>query len=102
MSAQSSSQPRVPVSIGELIDKITILEIKGERIAHRDKVANIVKELALLRAIQVKAGLDSTAIDGLAHELRTVMPWISPGMVTSSTYRARPVTLACASFRRTG
>ena len=61
-----------PISIGELIDKITILEIKGERIAHRDKAANVSKELALLRAIKTKAGLNDPAIDGLAHELRSV------------------------------
>src|SRR5215469_4724211 len=77
MSSMSTDRPAslridAPISIGELIDKITILEIKGARIAHRDKVANIGKELALLRAIQVKAGLDDTAIDGFARELRTV------------------------------
>jgi len=77
MSSMSTDRPAslridAPISIGELIDKITILEIKGERIAHRDKVANVGKELALLRAIQVRAGLDGTAIDGFEHELRTV------------------------------
>lgn len=35
----------VPVSIGELIDKITILEIKAERITDADKLANIRTEL---------------------------------------------------------
>ena len=39
---------RVPVSVGELIDKITILEIKSERIKDPDKLANVRKELALL------------------------------------------------------
>ena len=34
-----------PVSIGELIDKITILEIKAERIADAGKNANVRKEL---------------------------------------------------------
>jgi hypothetical protein len=61
-----------PISIGELIDKITILEIKGERIAGRDKAANVGKELALLRAIKTNARLDSAAIDGFARELRDV------------------------------
>ena len=39
---------RVPVSVGELIDKITILEIKSERIRDPGKLANVRKELALL------------------------------------------------------
>ena len=34
-----------PVSIGELIDKITILEIKAERIADAAKLANVRTEL---------------------------------------------------------
>lgn len=39
----------VPVSWGELIDKITILEIKAERIEDAGKRANVERELALLR-----------------------------------------------------
>ncbi len=42
------SQISVPVSIGELIDKITILEIKSERIDDIEKLKNINKELTLL------------------------------------------------------
>ena len=34
-----------PVSIGELIDKITILEIKAERIADAGKLGNVRTEL---------------------------------------------------------
>ncbi|MGF9759460.1 DUF6165 family protein [Microvirga sp. 0TCS3.31] len=40
----------VPVSYGEVADKITILEIKSERISDPDKLANITKELTALRA----------------------------------------------------
>ena len=39
-----------PVSYGELIDKITILEIKAERIRDAAKVANVRTELDLLDA----------------------------------------------------
>lgn len=42
------SQIAVPVSYGELIDKITILEIKSERIGDADKLANVRRELELL------------------------------------------------------
>lgn len=40
----------VPVSYGELLDKITILEIKAERIADPAKRANVRDELDLLNA----------------------------------------------------
>jgi len=39
---------RVPVSVGEFIDKITILEIKSERMSDAIKIANVQKELDLL------------------------------------------------------
>jgi len=42
------SQISVPISYGELIDKITILEIKSERIRDAAKVANVRTELGLL------------------------------------------------------
>ncbi|HEY2616492.1 MAG TPA: DUF6165 family protein [Acetobacteraceae bacterium] len=42
--------PRVPVSWGELIDKITILEIKVERLRAPAARANAAHELTLLRA----------------------------------------------------
>lgn len=40
----------VPVSYGELIDKITILEIKSRLIADPAKLANVRNELELLNA----------------------------------------------------
>jgi hypothetical protein len=40
----------VPVSPGELLDKITILRIKVARIQDADKLANVKLELALLEA----------------------------------------------------
>jgi len=39
---------KTPISPGELLDKITILEIKSERISDESKVANVRKELSLL------------------------------------------------------
>ena len=61
--------PRVPVSWGELVDKITILQITSERIAARDARANVARELASLSRV---AG---DAIDGvtpLIAQLRAV------------------------------
>jgi hypothetical protein len=42
------SEISVPVSFGELLDKIAILEIKAERIRDAAKVANVTKELDAL------------------------------------------------------
>ena len=41
-----------PVSWGELIDKITILEIKSARIADAVKRANVTRELAALTSVR--------------------------------------------------
>ena len=43
-------QIQVPVSPGELLDKITILEIKSERMADEDKLTNVRRELSLLNS----------------------------------------------------
>lgn len=39
---------KIPISTGELIDKITILEIKSKKIKDKKKLVNINKELTLL------------------------------------------------------
>lgn len=43
------SEISVPVSPGELLDKITILEIKAERIVDAAKLANVRRELEALQ-----------------------------------------------------
>jgi hypothetical protein len=43
-----SSEIHVPISPGELIDKITILEIKSQRMKDAKKIANVRHELSLL------------------------------------------------------
>ena len=43
------SDIHVPISPGELIDKITILQIKSDRMTDPAKVANVRTELALLQ-----------------------------------------------------
>lgn len=51
----------IPVSIGELFDKITILSIKSEKINDANKLFNVCKELVLLDEIAKK--LDSTYLE---------------------------------------
>ena len=43
----------VEVGSGELIDKITILEIKAERLAEPARLANVKHELATLQAARI-------------------------------------------------
>lgn len=59
----------VPISVGELMDKITILEIKSERIANPSQRENIMRELAALRAVGL-GDVDRAMLERLADELR--------------------------------
>ncbi|MGD9600190.1 MAG: DUF6165 family protein [Gammaproteobacteria bacterium] len=65
---------RIEVSYGELVDKITILEIKSERIPDPAKLANVRRELAALRdaweAIEPGAARDD--VSAARAELRRV------------------------------
>jgi predicted nucleic acid-binding Zn-ribbon protein len=46
-----STAPTVEVSWGELVDKLTILEIKQRRLSSQDAVANVRRELAALNKV---------------------------------------------------
>ncbi len=63
---------RVEIAPGELIDKITIREIKAERIADAGKRANVLVELATLSDARAAAIAPDGEIDRLAAELKTV------------------------------
>lgn len=61
---------QTPVSYGELIDKITILEIKSRRIADDAKLANVRNELDMLNATWANSDASQTGIsDERAHLL---------------------------------
>jgi hypothetical protein len=61
-----------PVSFGELIDKITILEIKAEQIRDPAKVANVRTELDLLGATWAAHPASNTDIADERARLRAV------------------------------
>jgi len=68
-----TSEISVPVSIGELFDKITILEIKSERLVDAAKLVNVNHELALLRAIAAPiATAHAKNLPGLLSSLKQV------------------------------
>ena len=62
----------IPVSLGELVDKITILEIKRDKITDEGKLRNVLRELDLLEHIWRFSKLDRTLIEAEWLQLRTV------------------------------
>ncbi|TCV97381.1 hypothetical protein EC912_101390 [Luteibacter rhizovicinus] len=63
---------QVPVSYGELIDKITILEIKSVQIKDEAKLANVRNELDLLNATWANDRASDTDITDEWKRLREV------------------------------
>jgi len=62
----------VPISFGELVDKITILEIKSERIQDEKKLHNIRAELGVLREIFSSQNAVPLGVKELKNELRKI------------------------------
>lgn len=62
----------VPLSVGEVLDKITILEIKSERIGDAEKLKNIHNELNALRPLVDGEPFNSDEITGLFAELKAI------------------------------
>ena len=62
----------VEVAPGELIDKITILQIKTERIDNADKVKNVRIELEVLETARDTVIPSSAELDRLTAELKSV------------------------------
>ena len=60
------------ISAGELIDKITILEIKKVKISNKDKIANIEKELKSLNETLVKSIPDISAVKQYVNDLKNL------------------------------
>ena len=71
-SAGAVHAVEVEISPGELIDRITILEIKADRIADPAKRAHVRHELAVLRAARDRVIPASAALDRLAVDLKAV------------------------------
>ena len=67
-----STEIKVPVSPGELIDKITILEIKAANISDAAKLANVKLELQLLQETWRSSAYASNNIDAEWQQLRDV------------------------------
>ncbi len=62
----------IPVSPGEVLDKICILEIKSERMTDRQKLSNVRAELALLKDSWALSVVDDGTIVKLHAQLKEV------------------------------
>lgn len=62
----------VEVGSGELVDKITILEIKSERISDRAKLKNVRHELDVLSQVRDTNLGDLTGLAELTQELKQI------------------------------
>ncbi len=62
----------IPVSPGEVVDRLTILEIKSQRIKDAAKLANVRAELAHLAEAAKSAIPDTDEMRGLRAELKAI------------------------------
>ena len=58
----------IPVSVGELIDKLSILQVKKNKISNEEKLILVNKEFELLYNLS-SVYLDSNEIETLYHQL---------------------------------
>ena len=75
MTSKSIGQlksPHIPVSWGELFDKISILEIKKEKAADQTSLKNVNNELGILREIIPENVLAHEEIYRLRIQLKTI------------------------------
>lgn len=66
------SEILAPVSFGELLDKVTILQIKSERMTDAGKVANVRKELSALERIWNEHPASNIDVRDLVAQLKAV------------------------------
>lgn len=62
----------IPVSWGELLDKISILEIKRRNITAADKLTHVCEELAALYEVYERSLPPEARIDALVAELKAI------------------------------
>jgi hypothetical protein len=71
-SENNMSEILVPVSFGELLDKIAILQIKSERMSDPTKLANVRKELDALSATWLEHAAAQIPVIELRAALKAV------------------------------
>lgn len=59
----------IPISLGELLDKISILEIKNKKILDESKILNIKKELNGLKKVLDESNINLSETNSLYNKL---------------------------------
>ena len=62
----------IPVSVGELVDKVTILEIKIKKIKDKSKLKDVRKELDLLKKVFIKKNINLKKIKTDTDNLKKI------------------------------
>lgn len=63
---------QVEISLGELIDKINILEIEEQRIRDKTKLANVLRELKSLLSVRDATIGEGAELSRLATDLKVI------------------------------
>ena len=63
---------QVPIAPGELLDKISILQIKAERITDPTALSNVLHELELLDKLWLKNNRETNEITSLREQLKQI------------------------------
>jgi hypothetical protein len=105
MALSKKPAPLIPVSWGELIDKITILEIKQARLKGKAALANVGRELEALNAVAAPVLTDEIAdklIAGLkkVNEILWDLEIAVRAKEAANSFDAEFVELARAIYRR--
>ena len=66
------NSPKIPISWGELFDKITILQIKLENLTSKNALENVEQELKKLQSILTQNGPKTMETIRLEGELRRI------------------------------
>tara|TARA_R110000772_G_scaffold149476_1_gene260217 strand:+ start:121 stop:528 length:408 start_codon:yes stop_codon:yes gene_type:complete len=56
---------KMPISVGEVVDKLTILEIKKQKISDPKKLENVIVEYNELKKLYEEISLSSDVVDNL-------------------------------------
>ena len=71
-AAKAQESPLIPASVGEILDKLSILAIKRERMGDVEKRANVEREYAELLKVRERHGWRGEELERLFAELRQV------------------------------
>ena len=103
---KSAAEILVEVSVGELMDKITILEIKRERILDANKQQHVCRELTMLCAVRDRTVPMVPELERCVADLRATneVLWSIEDEIRDCERRqdfgAHFVELACAVYRQ--